>query len=229
MTREKVLFVDDEEHLRIAGGQTLELADFDVRCFATGDDVLKQISKNFDGVLVSDIRMPGMTGVELLEQTLAIDPEIPVVLVTGHGDVEMAVECIKIGAYDFIEKPWQADRLVNSVSRAAERRRLILENRALRGQLQIDRDLKEELFGRSASIEQVRQSIAAIADTDVNVLLTGKTGTGKEVAARSLHRKSARKDGPFVHINCAALPEALMENELFGHCLLYTSPSPRDS
>lgn len=217
MSREKILFVDDEEHLRISGGQTFELADIDVDCFETAEAALKKISPEFDGVVVTDIRMPGMDGIELLQKTLEIDPEIPVVLVTGHGDVDLAVECIKNGAYDFIEKPWDAERLIASVRRACERRGLILENRALREDVQTSKTFKNNLYGRSAPMTKLRRALDAVAQTDVNILISGSTGTGKEVAARSVHNKSARRQGPFVHINCAALPETLMESELFGH------------
>lgn len=217
MIAEKILFVDDEEHLRIAGGQTFELADMEAACFETGEAALKQITPDFDGVLVTDIRMPGMDGVELLQKTLEIDAEIPVILITGHGDVDLAVECIKNGAYDFIEKPWQTERLITSVRRACERRRLILENRRLREEAQTNKSRKNDLFGRSAPMVKLRRTLAAVAQTDVNILITGNTGTGKEVAAQSIHTQSARKQGPFVHINCAALPETLMESELFGH------------
>jgi two-component system C4-dicarboxylate transport response regulator DctD len=217
MTRDRIIFVDDEEHLRIAGSQTFDLAEMDAECFDNAEAALKRITPDFEGVVVTDIRMPGMDGVALLQRTLEIDPELPVILVTGHGDVDLAVECIKNGAYDFIEKPWQAERLVASVRRAAERRRLILENRRLRAQVQSSPRFKTEMYGRSAVMEQLRTSLAAIAETDVNVLISGSTGTGKEVAARILHAQSARAKGPFVHINCAALPEALIESELFGH------------
>lgn len=217
MTQEKILFVDDEKHLRIAGTQALDLAGFHAESFETGAAALKEISPDFDGVLITDIRMPEMDGVELLRRVLEVDPDIPVVMVTGHGDVDLAVECIKAGAYDFIEKPWQTERLVSSVRRAAERRRLVLENRALRKEVQSHETTKKDLFGRSATMAKVRKSIAAIADTDVNVLISGATGTGKEIAARLIHKQSARAAGQFVHINCAALPEALIESELFGH------------
>lgn len=217
MTQEKILFVDDEKHLRIAGTQALDLAGFHAESFETGAAALKEISPDFDGVLITDIRMPEMDGVELLRRVLEVDPDIPVVMVTGHGDVDLAVECIKAGAYDFIEKPWQTERLVSSVRRAAERRRLVLENRALRKEVQSHETTKKDLFGRSSTMAKVRKSIAAIADTDVNVLISGATGTGKEIAARLIHKQSARAAGQFVHINCAALPEALIESELFGH------------
>lgn len=212
-----VLFVDDEDHLRIAARQTFELADIAVDTCDTGDAALKRIGPGFDGVLVTDIRMPGLDGTQLLARVQEIDPDIPVVMVTGHGDVDLAVECIKSGAYDFFEKPWQADRLVTCVRRAAEQRRLTLENRALRAQVQNPDTLRTRLHGRSAAMDKLRAALAAVAQTDVDLLITGDTGTGKELAARLLHAESARAGGPFVHINCAALPEALIESELFGH------------
>lgn len=213
----KVLFIDDEEHLRIAASQTFELADINVQCFESGEAALRQLDAGFDGVVVSDIKMPGMDGVALLERTLAIDVELPVVLVTGHGGVDLAVQCIKNGAYDFIEKPWQPERLVACVKRAAERRRLVLENRALRAQVNTSDALRNGLHGRSAPMQGLRRALHAVASADVDVLIMGDTGTGKEVAARMIHSESTRQEGPFVHINCAALPEALIESELFGH------------
>ncbi|MEM6593561.1 MAG: sigma-54 dependent transcriptional regulator [Pseudomonadota bacterium] len=217
MKRPSVLFVEDEEHLRIAAGQSFELADIDAVCVPDAQAALKYLNTEFDGVLVTDIRMPGMDGIALLEQAQKLDPDLPVIMVTGHGDVDLAVACIRIGAYDFIEKPWQPDRLTACVRRAAEQRRLVLENRALRAKVASGATLKDQLRGRSAPMETVRSAIKAISSTDVDVLITGDTGTGKEMAARLLHSESARASGPFVQINCAALPEALIESELFGH------------
>ncbi|MEL6734670.1 MAG: sigma-54 dependent transcriptional regulator [Pseudomonadota bacterium] len=217
MTRPRAIFVDDEEHLRIAASQSFDLAGIDAACFGEAEVALGQLGRNFDGVVVTDIRMPKMDGVELLAKVKELDPDLPVVMITGHGDVDLAVSCIKNGAYDFIEKPWQPERLTNCVRRAAEQRRLVLENRALKMEALSDATLRDDLHGRSSVMQKLRHGINAIAETDVDVLITGDTGTGKEIAARLLHKQSARRAGPFVHINCAALPEALIESELFGH------------
>ncbi|MCR9122373.1 MAG: sigma-54 dependent transcriptional regulator [Phyllobacteriaceae bacterium] len=217
MTGETVLFVDDEEHLRLAAEQALQLEDLPVTCVGQAEKALAQISRNFPGILVTDIRMPGMDGIELMRRALEIDPEFPVILVTGHGDVELAVQCMREGAYDFLEKPYAPSRLVETVRRALDKRRLTLENRALRSQVGGRDAIEARLSGRSAAMVELRHQIRAIAATEADVLIVGATGTGKEVAARALHRASTRGDWPFVHINCAALPEALIESELFGH------------
>ena len=212
-----VLVVDDEEDLRRAAAQTLELADIDVRLFAEAESALAQVSRNFAGVLVTDIRMHPMDGLTLMEKCLEIDPAFPVVLVTGHGDVDLAVQSMRDGAYDFIEKPYEPARLVETVRRALDKRRLTLENRMLRSQVGGRDTIEARLAGRSPLMVTLRERIRAVAATDADVLITGATGTGKEVAARALHRASPRGDGPFVAINCAALPAALVESELFGH------------
>ncbi|RKF05453.1 sigma-54-dependent Fis family transcriptional regulator [Oceaniradius stylonematis] len=217
MTGETILFVDDEEHLRLAAEQALQLADLPVTCLAQAEKALARISRNFPGILVTDIRMPGMDGIQLMRRALEIDSEFPVILVTGHGDVELAVQCMREGAYDFLEKPYAPSRLVETVRRALDKRRLTLENRALRSQVGGRDAIEARLTGRSAAMVDLRHQIRAIAATEADVLIVGATGTGKEVAARALHRASARGDWPFVHINCAALPEALIESELFGH------------
>ena len=217
MTSSQVLFVDDEEHLRLSAAQTLDLADLPASCFAHGETALAEISRNFTGVLVTDIRMPGIDGLELMRRALEIDPEFPVILITGHGDVELAVQSIRDGAYDFLEKPYAPDRMVDTVRRALDKRRLTLENRRLRQQVGDEDVINARLIGRSPVMSKLRDQIRAVAATDTDVLITGVTGTGKEVAARALHRASARAEKPFVQINCAALPPHLVESELFGH------------
>jgi two-component system C4-dicarboxylate transport response regulator DctD len=217
MTTEPVLFVDDEEHLRLAAEQTLALADLEVVSLPEAEAALGRVSRNFPGVLVTDIRMRGMDGLTLMHRCLEIDPEFPVILITGHGDVELAVQTMRDGAYDFLEKPYAPARLVDTVRRALDKRRLTLENRQLRSQVGGRDAIEARLSGRSAVMVALRQQIRAVAVTSADVLLVGATGTGKEVAARALHRAGPRSDAPFVQINCAALPADLIESELFGH------------
>ncbi len=217
MNEARVLFVDDEEDLRLAAAQTLDLADLPVTCMADGEAALAAISRNFQGVLVTDIRMPGIDGLTLMRRALEIDPEFPVILVTGHGDVELAVQCMRDGAYDFLEKPYAQGRMVETVRRALDKRRLTIENRDLRRQVGGRDVIESRLTGRSPIMVRIREQIRAVAETDADVLVTGATGTGKEVAARAVHRASPRAEKPFVHINCAALPAELVESELFGH------------
>ena len=217
MKGETVLFVDDEEHLRLAVEQTMQLAEIHAQCLADGEAALAQVSRTFAGILVTDIRMDGLDGLSLMRRCLDIDAELPVILVTGHGDVDLAVQSIRDGAYDFLEKPFEPNRLVDTVRRALEKRRLTLENRQLRSQVGGRDAIEARLVGRSDVMVDLRRQIRAVAQTDADVLIVGATGTGKEVAARALHRASARREGPFVHINCAALPVELIESELFGH------------
>lgn len=217
MSNGKVIFVDDEEHLRLAAKQALELADLQVSCFANGDQVMDLLSRNFTGVLITDVRMPGKDGMDLLKAALEIDAQLPVVLVTGHGDVQLAVEAMRLGAYDFIEKPFASNHLIDVARRAIDKRRLTLENRQLRSAVAGRDRLEARLIGRAEVMVELRRQIRAIAQTDTDILIIGKTGTGKEVAARALHAISPRAEKPFVAINCGALPEGLIESELFGH------------
>lgn len=214
----EVLFVDDEEHLRIATSQTLELAGYQVRTTNSAQEALAVISRTWRGILVSDIRMPDMDGMELLREAIAIDADLPVVLVTGHGDINLAVEAMREGAYDFIEKPFTTARFLDSVTRALEKRELTLENRQLRDSvaLQVD-NLDARLAGRSKLMCAVRKQVRTIAATTADVMIIGETGTGKEITARAIHDLSSGEDRPFVAINCAALPAEMIEAELFGY------------
>ena len=212
-----VLFVDDEEELRNATAQTLMLADLPAHIMDRAEQALAKISRGFDGVLVTDIRMPDHDGLWLMRKALEIDPEFPVILVTGHGDVNLAVQSMRDGAYDFIEKPFAPSNLVSVIRRALEKRRLTIENRALKREVGGRDKLEARLIGRSDAMVALRKSVRAIAATDTDVLITGPTGSGKDLTARALHDLSGRAAHPFVHINCAALPEALVETELFGH------------
>ena len=212
----QVLFVDDEEDIRISVAQSLELKGIDVTTFARGDRLLERLTPRFDGLVVSDVRMPRIDGLELLDAIRAIDPEIPVILVSGHADVPLAVEALGRGAYDFIEKPFATDRLVQSVRRAIDKRGLTLRLRALEHEPAEDL-LERRLKGRAPEVVELRRRIAAAGPSDLDVLLVGETGTGKELAARALHDLSPRGAAPFVSINLAALPTSHAESELFGH------------
>lgn len=212
-----VHLVDDDADLRHALKQSLELEGLSVVCHTSAEDVGDLPLRSLYGVIVSDIRMPGTDGLTLMRRILGIDPTMPVVLITGHGDVQMAVEAMRAGAYDFIEKPFAANRLFSVVERALEKRRLVLENRSLRNALEGGDDLSSRLVGRNPAIQRLRAQISAVADTDADVLITGETGTGKEVVARALHDFGPRRKGNFVAINCAALPADIFESELFGH------------
>ena len=210
-----VLLVEDEASVRLATSQALALAGFAVEAFASAEDALPAIGPEFAGVVLSDVRLGGMSGMELLEESTRRDRELPVILVTGHGDVGMAVQAMRQGAYDFVEKPFRADRLVDVVRRALERRRLVLENRTLR-QVVSEREQLPELVGESAAMQRLRGFIATIGPTGADVLINGETGTGKEVVARLLHAAGS-PGAPFVAINCAAMPETMFESEVFGH------------
>ncbi len=213
----EVILVEDEEHLRTACAQTLELASIKSMSFANADGVVEHIGRQWHGVLVTDIKMPGVSGLDLMAQVLAVDADLPVILVTGHGDVPMAVQAMRDGAYDFIEKPFTAEVMVDAVRRALEKRRLVLDNRRLRIRLEQTGQFDNILRGRHEQTRRLREKISRYAATDADVLIHGETGTGKELAARSLHDMSQRAAGRFVAINCGALPDTIIESELFGH------------
>ncbi len=214
---DEVIILDDDEYLRNACVQTLELAGFSVSFHPSARKVLDILSANWPGVLVTDVKMPGEDGIELMNEALAIDSDLPVILMTGHGDIQMAVDAMRRGAYDFIEKPFASKRLVESVKRALEKRRLVIENRFLGRALQNGSKLERSLIGRSPAIVRLREQIQSFAKTDADILILGETGSGKEVVARGLHNESSRKSGRFVPINCGALPNNVIESELFGH------------
>lgn len=216
-TRPDVYFIDDEIDLRLANEQTLELAGFQVQIFEKAEDVLQLIDDQTSGIVVSDIRLPGIDGLSLLQRLQQVDATLPIILITGHGDISMAVDAMQKGAYDFIEKPFSAERLVETVRRALEKRRLILENRTLKNELDAENSLGPRIIGKTPAIKALKNTIYQLADTAADILLMGETGTGKELVARSLHEHSKRRDKNFVAVNCGAIPENLIESELFGH------------
>ncbi|TDK55170.1 sigma-54-dependent transcriptional regulator [Pseudomonas moraviensis] len=215
--RIQVVLIDDDPHLRQALGQTLDLAGLKVLSLSEAKGLAAQLERDWPGVVVSDIRMPGMDGLELLSELHAQDPELPVLLITGHGDVPLAVQAMRAGAYDFLEKPFASDALLDSVRRALSLRRLVLDNRSLRLALSDRNELSARLVGHSTPMLRLREQIGALAATKADVLILGETGAGKEVVARALHDLSSRRNGPFVAINAGALAESVVESELFGH------------
>lgn len=212
-----VFLVDDEESVRKSISQTLQLADLQVETFSSAKDLIPRLSSDFNGVILSDIRMPEMDGLELLSQCLAIDPKLPVILISGHADVSTAVNAIREGAYDLLEKPFSNVLLVDKINRALNQRQLSLENRLLKEELASQDRIGPRIIGKTSAIKQLRHLIRQVANADTDVLIMGETGTGKELVARSLHEQSKRRENHFVAINCGAIQEQLLNSELFGH------------
>ncbi|MDD2728145.1 sigma-54 dependent transcriptional regulator [Malikia sp.] len=213
----RVLLIEDDPDVRLGCEQALQLENIPVSGVASAEQAERRVGRDFAGVIVSDIRLPGMDGMALLKRLHAIDPDLPVVLITGHGDVSLAVQAMKDGAHDFIEKPFSPDYLVEVVRRALDKRRLTLELRQLKQQLASRDRLEAQLIGRSPAMTRVRQLVADLGNSAADILIHGETGTGKELVARCLHEAGPRRSGQFVAINCGGLPETLFESEIFGH------------
>ncbi len=216
-TKHNVIFIDDEKHIRQANTQTLELADISVSCFESAESAMPYIDRDWPGTVVCDIRLPHMDGLDFLNYINGLDKDLPVILITGHGDISTAVQAMRDGAYDFIEKPYSAERLVKTVQRALEKRALTLENRELRREIEVQKTPGPRIIGKTNVMEKLRSTISGIADSGADVLIVGETGTGKELVARSLHEQSRRRTKNFVAVNCGAVSENLIESELFGH------------
>ncbi|SBW00846.1 C4-dicarboxylate transport transcriptional regulatory protein DctD [uncultured delta proteobacterium] len=212
-----VYVVDDDSSLRLSVRQCLELMDFTVHDFDQAENVLEKTTPLFEGVILSDVRMPGMDGLTLLRRVRDIDKDLPVILITAHGDVATAVEAMQDGAYDFIEKPFDENTLVDVLRRALEKRRLVLDLRRVKTDLAAAQGLDSRFVGAHPGMREIKRRIMDIAPTAAAVLLCGETGTGKEVVARCLHDCSPRKDKPFVVVDCASIPLSIAESELFGY------------
>jgi two-component system C4-dicarboxylate transport response regulator DctD len=212
-----VIVVDDEAPIREAVEQWLSLSGFNVQVFSRAEECLAQLPEHFPGVIMSDVRMPGMNGMQLLARIQTLDADLPVILLTGHGDVPMAVDAMREGAYDFLEKPFSPDTLLRNLRRALEKRELILENRRLHERADARSQLDATLLGVSPSLQTLRGQVLDLSQLPVNVVIRGETGSGKEMVARCLHDFGPRAAKPFVALNCAAIPEQLFEAELFGH------------
>lgn len=210
----RVLVIDDEEVVRAAAARVL--AGYDVSTAATGKEGLKLLRRKPFDLVLTDLKMPEMDGVEVLKRVKEISPEAEVVIITGYGTVKTAVEALQHGAYDYIEKPFTPEGLLNVVDKCLESRRLRIENLMLRREVHALYSL-ENVVGSSKAMQRVFELVATVAPTGSTVLLTGESGTGKEVVAKAIHYNSPRKDGPFVAVDCGTIPEALIESELFGH------------
>lgn len=218
MTNElTVLIVEDDTHMRLACVQAMQLAGLRVEAVASAEEAEPRLRPNFGGVVVTDMRLPGADGMSVVRRCRDVDAALPVIMITGHGDVNLAVEAMRSGAYDFITKPFSPELLVEVVRRALEKRSLTLEVAALRQALSGLTSIERKLVGRSPQIERLRRLVAEVADSPVDVLIHGETGTGKELVAQALHELSGRKGAPFVALNCGGVPDNLLDSELFGH------------
>jgi DNA-binding NtrC family response regulator len=209
----KILIVDDEKSIRNTLREILEYEKFIIEDAPDGIEALELIQKNTYDVILCDIKMPKMDGIEVLTKILEIHADAVVVMISGHGNIETAVEAIKKGAYDFISKPLDLNRLLITIRNAMDKSELVTETKVLKKKVSKTYDM----IGASKSIEQIKDMIERVAPTDARVLITGDNGTGKELVARWLHEKSNRCNAPFVEVNCAAIPSELIESELFGH------------
>ena len=212
-----VLVVDDETDVLKALTQTLEIEGINTLTATNGQEALALVQPGWAGIVLTDINMPVMDGMELIRQLRTVDPDLPVIMLTGHGDVSIAVEAMRNGAYDFLEKPFATDVLLETVQRAQEKRLLTLENRQLRVEVEINERPGPRIIGSHPDVKKLRDTLNHIKDTPADVLINGDTGCGKELVARYLHSHSKRGDKAFVAINCGAIPENLIESELFGH------------
>lgn len=213
----RILIIDDEQTIIEALTELLELEDFQVDTFLDAQQALDSLNKNSPVVVLCDVKMPKMDGMSVLAKLQALDSELPILLMSGHGDIPMAIEAMKEGAYDFLEKPLQPAKLISQLERAIEKRRLILENRSLKQNLANQTGLENFIIGESAAIKGIRQHVTALAQANVDTIIYGDTGCGKDVVARALHQFSRRHESRFIAINCGGISESLIESELFGH------------
>ncbi len=211
----KIAIVDDEQDMRQSISQWLALSGYDTETFSSAEDALKNIGNNYPGIVVSDIKMPGMDGMQFLKRLMSQDSALPVIMITGHGDVPMAVEAMRVGAFDFLEKPFNPDRMTELAKRATVDRRLTLDNRALRKELSDGSALMKKLIGSSPAMERLREDILDLGQADGHVLIDGETGSGKTLTAHALHAVGPRAGKKFVMLSCAAYDEAALAAKLF--------------
>lgn len=217
MTDGQVVVIDDEEIVRESMVQTLELEGYNAIAFEDPQQALQRCSRSWQGVIICDVRMDIMNGLDVLEKILEVDDEIPVIMFSGHADIAIAIQAIRQGAYDFLEKADDPQHHLNTVERAWKKRELVLENRRLRQTIEGQSGIDSRLVGQTDVMVQLRETVLQLAQVDVDLIINGETGTGKEVVARCLHDFSPRKNRPFVALNCGAVTESVIESELFGH------------
>ena len=212
---QKILVVDDERAIRRSLNEILTLEGFKVEEAVDGTDALEKIKNNNYDCILCDIKMPQVDGIEVLEKTQELKPDIPVIVISGHGSIDTAVEAVKKGAFDYISKPPDLNRLLITIRNAMDKGSLVSETKVLRKKAAKMRGY--EMIGNSPALAQIRETIAKVAPTDARVLITGENGVGKELVARALHAQSNRAEAPLIEVNCAAIPGELIESELFGH------------
>ena len=208
----KILIVDDERFIRSSLKELLEMEKYTVDTAENGTDAIRMAESEKYDIIFCDIKMPGIDGVEVLTRLVADGVETPVIMISGHGDIETAVDCMRRGAFDFIEKPLDLNRILITVKNASDKAALVKENKVLKKRI-----YGQEMVGESAALGRVREMIGKVAPTDASVLVIGPNGSGKELVARSLHQLSGRSMMPYVEVNCAAIPSELIDSELFGH------------
>ncbi len=212
----KIAIVDDEPDMRESISQWLVLSGFETETYPSAEDALKVIGADWPGIVVSDIRMPGMDGIAFLKRLMGLDSGLPVILITGHGDVPMAVEAMRIGAMDFMEKPFNPDKMTQLAKKATQMRRMTLDNRALRRDLSEGQQVMSKLIGSSPVMDRLREDILDLGQADGHVLIDGETGTGKTLVAHALHAVGPRASRKFVPVSCAAYNDETLSARLFG-------------
>ncbi|MBY5973616.1 sigma-54 dependent transcriptional regulator [Ferrimonas balearica] len=212
----KIAIVDDEQDMRQSISQWLALSGYDTETFPSAEEALKTLGPDYPGIVISDIKMPGMDGMTFLKKLMGTDSSLPVIMITGHGDVPMAVEAMRLGAFDFLEKPFNPDKMTALAKKAANARRLTMDNRQLRRELSDGGQIMKKLIGTSPVMERLREDILDLGQADGHVLIDGETGTGKTLVAHALHAVGARAGKKFVLLSCAALEEEQLSKRLFG-------------
>ena len=217
MSNGKIIVVEDSKIIRLGYKDALERRDYDVETFDSAKAALSRIHPGWPGIIISDVIMPGMDGISMMKRVREIDADLPVILITGQGDIPTAVQAIREGAYDFLEKPFSGEILMEVVHRAMEKRKLIQEIRILRKEINDQQVSNFRILGKSPPMARIRNMITQMSGSDPDVLILGETGSGKDLIARCLHENSPRREKNFVSINCGAIPENIIESELFGH------------